>query len=118
MKRFIGLESFPVHNDIYYSFKNYTEIMKIPQKFRQNPAFKSEIFDNEILLYAMSDATGIYLNETASLVWELCSKNYSIADITGLLEEAYPLQKKTIGEDVVSAIESLVMNRVLIPQDD
>ena len=118
MKRFIGLKSFPVHNDIYYSFNNYTAIMKNQQKFRQNPTFKSEIFDNEIFLYAVSDATGIYLNQTASLVWELCSKNYSITDIIGLLEKAYPQQKKTIGEDVVSAIESLVENRVLIAQDD
>jgi hypothetical protein len=66
----------------------------------------------------MSDTTGIYLNETASLVWQLCSKKYSIAEIIGLLEEAYPKEKNNIAEDVVSTVETLVEKRVLIAEND
>lgn len=88
--------------------------MEYSRKFIVNSAFRVEKFDNEILLYAVSSSRGVYLNETACLVWEMCAQCHSIDTIITLLEEAYPLQKETICEDVVAAIESLLENGALI----
>ncbi len=44
--------------------------MENTQKFTLNPEFTVEKFDNEILLYAISKSKGVYLNETAYLVWD------------------------------------------------
>ena len=92
--------------------------MKDSQKFILNHDFKAEQFDNEILLYAISNSKGVYLNETAYLVWEMCGKGHSVIEIISLLEEAYPQQKATIREDSLTAIESLIDNGVLIPADE
>ncbi len=88
------------------------------QKFTLNSKFKVETFDNEILLYAVSNSKGIYLNETAYLVWEMCGKGHSVDEIITLLKEAYPEQRDTIREDVIAALESLVENGALIPADE
>ncbi len=88
------------------------------QKFVLNPAFKAEKFDNEVLLYAVSNTRGVYLNETASLVWEMYGQNLSIDKIITLLEEAYPQQKEAIREDVATAFESLIENGALIACND
>ena len=91
--------------------------MKYSQKFTVNPAFKVEKFDNEILLYSVSNTKGMYLNETAYLVWEMCSKDNSIEEIVVLLEEAYPGQNETIRADVLAAVETLVENGALIGEN-
>ena len=44
----------------------------------------------------------------------MCAQCHSIDIIITLLEETYPLQKETIREDVVAAIESLLENGALI----
>lgn len=92
--------------------------MNSSQKFDHNPLFQVEKFDSEILLYSVSKAEGVYLNETAYLVWEMCSKNNSIQEIVDILEKVYPDQKDAILEDVHVTIESLVNNGALIARDD
>jgi len=80
----------------------------------QNPEFKLEQFDNEILLYSVTGTTAVYLDETGYLVWCLCSENRSIGEIIALLEEAYPEQRQYIRDDVISVINSLAENRVMV----
>lgn len=92
--------------------------MNPAQKFTLNPEYRVEKFDNEILLYAVSSTKGIYLNETAWLVWEMCANDHSAADIIELLAQAYPPQRATIPEDVSAAIRSLVDSGALIVRDD
>ncbi len=93
-------------------------IMEYSQKFNLNPEFKVEKFDDEILLYAVSNTSGVYLNETAYLVWEMCSQDQTVEEIITLLEETYPLQKTTIRGDVTAAIESLVEYGALVVCND
>jgi len=87
-------------------------------KFRVNPEFKIEKFDNETLLYAVSSTNGIYLNETACLVWELCMNNNSVEAIVALLEETYPEQGDTLAQDIKDTIMSLIDSKVLIVEND
>jgi hypothetical protein len=82
--------------------------------YRVNPEFKVEEFDNEILLYAVSNAKGIYLNETAYLVWKMCESGTSIEEIITFLEKEYPEQKNDIRKDVITAITSLAASDALL----
>ncbi len=79
-----------------------------------NFEFKLEQFDNEILLYSVAGTTAVYLSETGYLVWCLCSENRTIGKIIALLEEAYPEQKRHIRDDVISVINNLAENRVIV----
>jgi Coenzyme PQQ synthesis protein D (PqqD) len=81
---------------------------------RINGEFKLERFDNEVLLYSVVDATAVYLNETALLVYGMCASGQSIGEIVSLLEEAYPEQKETIRHDVLAALEQLVDNGAVL----
>ncbi len=92
--------------------------MEYSQRYSLNPAFKVERFDNEILLYAVSDTSGVYLNETACLVWEMCAQDQTVAEIISVLEAAYPEQAAAIAEDVAAAITSLVEYGALIVSCD
>ena len=92
--------------------------METSRKFTLNPEYTVEKFENEILLYSISDTNGVYLNETAYLVWEMCDKGLSIKEMIALLEKAFPQQTATIRDDVVSAVESLLDNGALIGVDE
>ena len=84
------------------------------QTFKLNTEFTSERFENEILLYSVTDTSAIYLSETAFLVYGICSSGKSFGDIIACLEEAYPEQKMTIREDVTMAIQQLHEHGALI----
>ena len=86
--------------------------------YRVNPEFKVEKFDNEILLYAISNTTGIYLNETAYLVWKMCESGTSIEEIITFLEDAYPEQRNAIHKDVISAVTSLTESKALLKENE
>lgn len=92
--------------------------MNYSAKFDINPLFHVEKFDNEILLYSVSKAEGVYLNETAYLIWEMCAKDNTIEETIALLENSYPNQKEAIRGDVLSTTESLVNSGVLIARND
>ena len=83
-------------------------------KFTQNPAFATEVFEDEILLYAIATGKGVYLNKTAGLVWEMCGKGLVMEEIIGLLEEAFPEQKDDIRTDVQAALQDLLKHEALI----
>lgn len=82
-----------------------------------NPEYRVEKFDDEILLYAMSSTKGVYLNDTAHLVWELCGQGKSVDEIIAILQGAYPEHKEEIRADVFSAVESLLDHNALLRND-
>lgn len=79
-----------------------------------NAEYKLEKFDNEILLYSVTDTKAVYLNETACMVYGMCNSGQTIGQIIALLEEAYPEQKTTIREDVGETIRQLIQDGALI----
>lgn len=82
-----------------------------------NEAFILEKFDNEILLYSMTDTRAVYLNDTAYLVYGMCGSGQSVGEIIALLTEVYPAQKDSIPADVTAALNQLVENKALILHD-
>jgi len=88
--------------------------MNSAEKFAPNPEYRVEKFDDEVLLYAMSSTKGVYLNDTAHLVWELCGQGKSVDEIVTLLEQAYPEHQVEIRADVILAVQSLTEQNVLV----
>ena len=91
--------------------------MNNAQQLEINDKFKMEQFDNEILLYSVADAMALYLNETAFMVYRMCSSGQSVGEIIALLEDAYPDKKKSIRGDVIVSLAYLVKNKALIPHE-
>jgi hypothetical protein len=73
-----------------------------------NEEFKIEQFDNEVLLYSVSKTQAVYLNQTALLVYGLCSSGSSIGEIIASLEDAYPDHKESIRIDVTASLQQLI----------
>lgn len=80
----------------------------LSQQFLINKDYVVEEFDQEILLYATTKSSGVYLNQTAYLVWQLCGQGKSPGEMISLLEKNYPSEKTTIHADVCAAVTSLV----------
>lgn len=100
-----------VDNPLFQTAKT----MNTTQRFTLNPDYKAEQFDNEVLLYAVSAGQGVYLNETALLVWEMCGRGLSAAEMAAQLEAAYPEQQEVIGDELAAALDSLLENGIIHP---
>lgn len=79
-----------------------------------NAGFQLERFDNEILLYSVTDTKAVYLNETACMVYGMCNSGQTVGQIVALLEEAYPGQQTTIRQDVGEALQQLIQDGALV----
>ncbi len=74
---------------------------------RRTPDYRLEQLDNELLLYHAGKTTALYLNETASMIWQLCDGQRSDREITDLLSEAFPEVGGTVAVDVETALRRL-----------
>jgi hypothetical protein len=75
---------------------------------RQNPGYRLEMIDNELLLYHPSHTRILYCNETASLVWHLSDGRRTAREIVDLLAQAYPEAAETIPEDVEDTLREFL----------
>lgn len=89
--------------------------MNAVRRFILNPDYQAERFDDEVLLYAVSVGQGVYLNETAFLVWELCGCGLSEEEMAVQLEAAYPEQQAVIRDELAAALRSLLANGIIRP---
>lgn len=57
---------------------------------RQHPDVLQATLDDEILVYHPAGMTAFALNETASVIWQLCDGERPVAEIVEILQQAYP----------------------------
>jgi hypothetical protein len=70
-----------------------------------NTEFHLEEFDGELLLYHPGLTKTVYLNPTASLVWQLCDGRRSAGEIAELLRASFPDDRSRIEHDVAATLE-------------
>jgi hypothetical protein len=75
--------------------------------------FELEEIDGEILLYSPSSTRSVYLNSTASLIWNLCDGRNSVGQIVDQLKQAFPEAELNIEQDVTGAIQLFIDNRAM-----
>lgn len=76
-------------------------------KPRQKSGFLLEELDGELMLYSIATTKIFALNQSAALIWQLCSGIYSVADISAALSEAYPENQAEIGPQVAQVLRQL-----------
>ncbi len=71
----------------------------------QNNRFHLEEMDGEVLLYNPADTKTVYLNQTSSLIWNLCDGDRTIEAIVTLLKDCFPDSESSINADVQLALD-------------
>jgi hypothetical protein len=74
----------------------------------QQDNFHTEILDQEIILYFPRDGQFLYLNQTASLVWECCKGSLSVNEIIRDLQAIFPESADEIHKDVESTLQTFL----------
>ena len=75
---------------------------------RQNDGYMLEELDGELLLYHLDQTKTVYLNNSAAIVWHLCTGEYSVADIIAFLQGQYPEAVEEIAGDVQDTLLKLL----------
>jgi hypothetical protein len=82
----------------------------------KNDACRMEELDDEILLYHPGNNKTLYINKSASIIWQLCTGEQTVSDIIGLIRDAYPSQGGDLEQDVLSTLNELKDNdAVMMP---
>ncbi|MEQ1911186.1 MAG: PqqD family protein [Vicinamibacterales bacterium] len=72
---------------------------------RAIPLCRLERIGDEVLLYHPGLTKAVYLNGTASLIWQLCDGQRSDEDIVVLLREGFPDEGADIAGDVHATLQ-------------
>ena len=83
------------------------------KKPRHAPDYRLEEIDGEILLSHPAMTKTIYLNETASLIWQLCNGQYTTAEIAELLQDAFPDAEGSIVDEVEVTLQRLLEHEAI-----
>jgi pyrroloquinoline quinone biosynthesis protein D len=76
----------------------------------KNDACRMEELDDEILLYHPGNNKTLYINKSASIIWQLCTGEQTVADIIALIKDAYPAQPEDLEQDVIATLTELKDN--------
>ncbi len=90
--------------------------MNTPQEtFRQADSCETGAFEEDLLVMNTETLDTIVLNPTATALWEALKWPQSLEDLTDLLAEAYPREKKeTLKTRAEEVLEALLSRKLLI----
>ena len=74
--------------------------------------------DGDYLFYNPETATTLHFNQPSMLIWNLCDGQNTVGDIIDQLVEAFPEQAEQIESDVLSTVDDLVGQKVLLRAED
>jgi hypothetical protein len=77
----------------------------LAHKPRPKTDFRLEELDGEMLLYHPNRTQIMYCNPSASLIWQLCDGQRSVAEIIALLCAAYEHDEAVIAADVTATLD-------------
>jgi hypothetical protein len=83
----------------------------------QRPQQRSEVrqarLDDEILLYYPSRATALRLTASAAAIWDLCSGERTLVEMTNVLAAAYPDAAVRLRDEIEQVLETLAAHDVI-----
>ena len=80
----------------------------------KNESCRMEELDDEILLYHPGNNKTLYINKSASIIWQLCTGQQTVAEIIDLIKDAYPDQGADLAQDVISTLTDLKDNDAIM----
>ncbi len=84
--------------------------IKLDDKPLRNDSCHMEELDDEVLLYNPVNNKTLYINKSASVIWQLCNGEQSVGDIIAMIQEAYPESKNDLQKDILETLNNLVDN--------
>jgi hypothetical protein len=75
--------------------------------------FLLEEIDGEVLLYSPKATRSIYLNPSASLIWRLCTGEFSTQEIIDSLRDQFPEQADSIEDDVMTTLDLFIESQAI-----
>ncbi len=81
--------------------------MDLSSKPKRKPDYRLELVGDEIMLYNPTDTKIISFNQTASLLWQVCTGEFTVEEIIESLKETYPDAIQEIETDVLETLQQL-----------
>ena len=69
-----------------------------------------EELDDEVLLYNPANNKTLYINKSASVIWQLCNGEQSVEEIIKMIEDAYPGNEVDMRQDILDTLNNLSDN--------
>ena len=82
----------------------------IPQ---QKTDYHLEQLDGELLLYHPNQTVIMYCNPTASLIWQLCTGQHTVQDISTLLSTAYEQPENSVALQVEATLQQFYQHQAI-----
>jgi len=84
--------------------------IKLDDKPIRNESCHMEELDDEVLLYNPTNNKTLYINKSASVIWQLCNGEQTAEQIITMIQEAYPGDKEGLHRDILDTLNSLADN--------
>ncbi len=78
------------------------------QKPKVKEEYRLEEIDGELLLYSLASTRSIYLNSSASIIWQLCTGEQSVSDMIDIIKEGFPEAQDSAEQDVLQTVEQFI----------
>ena len=69
-----------------------------------------EELDDEVLLYNPTNNKTLYINKSASVIWQLCNGDQTVDEIITMIQDAYPSDNDSVRTDILDTLNSLADN--------
>ena len=87
--------------------------IKLDDKPIRNESCHMEELDDEVLLYNPTNNKTLYVNKSASVIWQLCNGEQTTEEIISMIQKAYPGDKEGLQRDILDTLNSLAENDVV-----
>ncbi len=87
--------------------------IKLDDKPIRNESCHMEELDDEVLLYNPTNNKTLYINKSASVIWQLCNGEQSIEDIINMILDAYPSNEESLRRDILDTLKKLADNNAV-----
>ncbi len=88
--------------------------MKTPKKILRSPEILMKIIDEETVLYDTRQEMAHFLNETASLIWNLCDGTRQECEIVAEIAGRFDVPKEVVERDVRNTLGNLSQQKLIL----
>lgn len=86
----------------------------LENKYKHEENCILEEMEDEALIYNPTASTTLHLNPPSVMVWRMIDGERSVQDIVDLLIEAFPEQAEQIQQDVLTVVQDMSNQRVIV----